>query len=304
MMKWAVLFWATLIMPQVSIADFISLKFNVSDESDKPIRGAKIKIATVRDAINISWLGPIKYRRYEVLTDKNGYAEKTILCHDGDYNLEISAEGYYPCKMFRESCYREVVDAKTGRHDFEMQDQSYNIKLRRTINPIDITVKPRSAWYRYPSAKCKVGFDLKIGDWVSPHGKGEIPDLMIEYFQNASNGVGQCSGKIRLPNGGAYKRKKINSSSYVTEYRADTNAVYVSEYPFQNSMGGSRKIIGIAADDEYLVFRTRIVRDEKGEIVSQNYGKIYGLVRAMGEFSFKGLFFNPTPNDTNIEELR
>ena len=90
----------------------------------------------------------------------------------------------------------------------------------------------------------------------------------------------------------------------MTEYRADTNAVYVSEYPFQNSMGGSRKIIGIAADDEYLVFRTRIVRDEKGEIVSQNYGKIYGLVRALGEFSFKGLFFNPTPNDTNIEELR
>lgn len=44
MMRWAVLFWATLIMPQASIADFVSLKFNVSDESGKPIRGRKSKL--------------------------------------------------------------------------------------------------------------------------------------------------------------------------------------------------------------------------------------------------------------------
>ena len=303
-MKTAVLFLTALMMAQSSVADFVSLEFRVLDESNEPVRDAQIKIATVRDAINISWLGAIKHRRYEVLTDRNGRAKKTILCHDGDYTVDVIAEGCYPYRMFRESCYREIVDAKTGKHDFEMQDQSYRVTLRRIINPIDITVKPRSTWYRYPRSECQVKFDLEVGDWVAPYGKGKVADLMIEHSQYMTNGVDQCSGKIIFLRGGAYRRKKINTSSYVSEYQADTNAVYVSEYPFQNSMRGSRQMIGIAADDEYLVFRTRVVRNAKGEIVSQNYGKIYGLVRGLGEFSFKGLFFNPTPNDPNIEEKR
>ena len=58
----------------------------------------------------------------------------------------------------------------------------------------------------------------------------------------------------------------------------------------------------VAEDDEYLVFRTRIVKDDNGNIVSANYGKIYGAIRTVGFFGAKAIYFNPTPNDVNMEE--
>ena len=55
--------------------------------------------------------------------------------------------------------------------------------------------------------------------------------------------------------------------------------------------------------DEYLVFRTRVVRDKDGKIISANYGKIYGRMDAFRHFGYTCCFFNPVPNDTGLEEM-
>lgn len=53
-------------------------------------------------------------------------------------------------------------------------------------------------------------------------------------------------------------------------------------------------------EDKYMVFRTRTKVDNKGELVSANYGLIfeksgYGIKLNMRTA------FNPIPNDTNLE---
>ena len=52
--------------------------------------------------------------------------------------------------------------------------------------------------------------------------------------------------------------------------------------------------------DKYMVFRTRTKVNDKGELVSANYGLIF----EKSEYGIKlnmRTAFNPKPNDTNLE---
>ena len=53
---------------------------------------------------------------------------------------------------------------------------------------------------------------------------------------------------------------------------------------------------------DYLVFRVREVKDAAGNLLSANYGKIYGPIRIFDHFYYNKCYFNTTPNDTNLEE--
>ena len=53
--------------------------------------------------------------------------------------------------------------------------------------------------------------------------------------------------------------------------------------------------------DECLILRTRCHFDEKGNLVSCHYSKIYGKIEIFGWLNFMSSAFNPTPNDTNLE---
>ena len=54
--------------------------------------------------------------------------------------------------------------------------------------------------------------------------------------------------------------------------------------------------------EDYWVFRVREVKDSKGNLLSANYGKIYGMIRVFDHFYYDKCYFNTTPNDTNLEE--
>lgn len=54
-------------------------------------------------------------------------------------------------------------------------------------------------------------------------------------------------------------------------------------------------------EDEGLVLRTRCRYDEKGNLISCHYSKIYGKIEIRSYFQFRGYAFNPTPNDPNLE---
>ena len=57
----------------------------------------------------------------------------------------------------------------------------------------------------------------------------------------------------------------------------------------------------VVAQDEYMVIRSRVKYDEKGNIISANYSKIIGPGGFAGCANFMELVFNPRPNDTNLE---
>ena len=57
-------------------------------------------------------------------------------------------------------------------------------------------------------------------------------------------------------------------------------------------------------------FRCRTKKDASGKIISAHYGKIYGDIKflagdpamgSVGQFNWTCSYFNPTPNDRNVE---
>ena len=53
-----------------------------------------------------------------------------------------------------------------------------------------------------------------------------------------------------------------------------------------------------------MVFRTRTRIDETGNLISAHYGKIYGLWEFADMIRVRDMFFNMTPNDINLEDMK
>lgn len=293
----------------LTIADFVRLSFMVKDEHDAPVKNATVGVNTERDPIDMSWFGTAEIKEYAKRTKDNGMADMEILCHTGTYNVNVSADGYYPCKMFGENCYRDVVDPRTGKHRSKMHDMEYKIILRKVKKPVKMNCY---AWtercWRTPLKIGSYPFDLEVGDWVHPMGKGKTTDLIAKYEAVTNGVVLYIRGSLQFVKGGAYKRKKLKNMIFCTDYEADIKGEFLSEFPYEfkaNSMDLNESVRRYPLeDDEYWVFRVREKRDELGRLISAHYGKIYAPVRMFGQFYLEKLFFNPTPNDTNIEEKR
>ena len=80
-----------------------------------------------------------------------------------------------------------------------------------------------------------------------------------------------------------------------TTYGADTTETYVSEFPIRivAQKGDIWLHEGrVIETGEYMVIRSRVKCDERGNIVSAHYSKLLGPGESV---------FNPCPNDTNLE---
>lgn len=155
-----------------------------------------------------------------------------------------------------------------------------------------------------------MGFDCEMQDWVAPHGKGFVADFFVQFSPiDASEYDGACRLVFSSPDkdGGFIRKRKHMSSEFVSEYEAPLNGY--SE--FKTSKKGKLKFYennpNDLSEEEYLIFKSRIVRDKDGVVVSANYGKIYGSLRYRFSRELKCgavefiYYFNPNPNDRNLE---
>jgi hypothetical protein len=160
-----------------------------------------------------------------------------------------------------------------------------------------------------PTQDTPSGFDLEFGDWVAPYGKGKKADLLIIYHAkiedilNFSNQlVIACNNKLD----GLQRARKEIESSLLSTYEAPIDGYQQQMVLTINRTKHTIIMHEEIGDKEYLIFRTRTVLDEKGNIVSAQYGKIYGPIEygradenhSAIRFTY---YFNPTANDRNLE---
>ncbi len=288
----------------VGKAESVKVFCHVLSEDGNPVTNAVVKTTTERDRLNMSWTKPIKMKTWTVSSGKDGRASSAFTCHSGYFEVEVSADGFYPERLRDQHFATKLNSSNTG-NIFEEREKELSITLRRIINPVDMVVH-RFLDKTFPRRSGEFGFDLEKCDWTAPFGAGKVADVTFKYDLIVTNNVERCSGSLYFnASGGAYKLKKQKGTSFVSVYEADSNATYRTEFPFSSYCSykdcGDYGAVRVAEDDEYLVFRTRIVKDEKGNIVSANYGKIYGGIRTVGFFGATAIYFNPTPNDTNLE---
>ena len=105
------------------------------------------------------------------------------------------------------------------------------------------------------------------------------------------------------PLSGAYKLKKTRSTEFQSVYTADTNGVYGQRFEYVIDAPPTGRFVrnDILRKDGYLVLRTRTKVDVHGHLVSAHYAKIYGAFLVGPMMCFEYSFFNPTPNDPNLE---
>ena len=275
----------------------VDLHIMVVDETGAAVSDAKIDVSFATDAAKSFLLSGT--------TNSDGMylaKHKTI----GSIWISVKKDGYYTTR-FQPKINYSVNNIVLKTKEWTSKPLQINATLKKRRNPARLILKGGTFQeLQYPATNVVMGLDLKKFDWCPPYGKGEYDDLQIKYdfWRSPTNWFQVYSHlDITMTNGfdGVYLAHTDDFSKMNRCYNADTNAVYIKalEYVYDRKKGTVVRDIEMP-EDKYMVFRTRTKVDNKGELVSANYGLIfeksgYGIKLNMRTA------FNPIPNDTNLE---
>lgn len=263
---------------------------------------------------------PVEMAKYSVaLFPSDSYAEADVREGRADTNGCFAIEGVTVADMAyvitKDGHYRTE-----GKYWFYRQGENCvqggcwqpwgltnTIVLKERRNPIPMLAKRVEV--SIPARDVPYGFDLEVGDWVVPHGKGMHADLTMSYSSHivdmltfSNQLVISCGNQAN----GLRRASKEMWSSFISAYEAPTagyqKQVVLSVDRNRNMVIKHEEIDG----DNYLIFRVRTSVDDKGSAVTARYGKIYGPIEYGDDDTNQGVvrftyYFNPIENDRNLE---
>lgn len=217
-------------------------------------------------------------------------------------------DGYYKSEgeLHLEGAEDEQNAVRDGR--WQPYGQTQRVILKRIINPTveqwhygELIRPPRNIW---------VGLDLETLKFCPPHGSGAHADILLRHVTNLKEaGWRNLCGSLEIsftnqPYAGAYVLKKDEWSDFKSYYLADTNNTYgVRSFKYERAREPERILkYEEFPKDSYIVFRTRTKVDDRGNLLSAHYGKIYGPWGYGDTVRFESVLFNPISNDPNLEE--
>jgi len=277
------------------------------------------------------WGDKSRTRVNKSLTDNTGLCRFTGKSNYGEANYNIKkVVGYYDSSVGTYIATNQVRNFLPYR--CEPYDCTYTTLLQRIKSPISLFVKNVNIMNRkkgivgIDDTETLLRFDFVAGDWLPPLGKGKNADMIIRTefrlnetisnrmfkaltyydfintieFPGAGNGIleksveGNLGLKIRIADATGYVPNKILCFGR----RQKKNAVIKGVCPEEYTESDPKRC---------YCFRVRSQFDEKGNMISAIYGKIYGDFKFDG-FDKKGLtgieflyYLNPRPLDRNLE---
>jgi hypothetical protein len=210
----------------------------------------------------------------------------------------------------------------------KFEDGSWQTEIKTVLkpvkNPISMHASLPQCRIRIPALDMNYGYDLMLASPLPPLGIGKSADFyfkvvgdytdrsahdlkMIISFPNEHDGFVEFD----TPQRESMAESHMDGSAYVSSYLAPESG-YVNQM-----VRVSRKSLtdGKAVTDnnphKNFYFRVRTSVDNKGNIVQAHYGKVYGDIGFVGgnqavngnfaSFKWIACYFNPTPNDRNVE---
>ncbi|NCC49875.1 MAG: hypothetical protein EOM20_01540 [Spartobacteria bacterium] len=243
------------------------------------------------------------FTSHEGYTDTNGTFEVEGKVKS-DMVYTVTKSGYYKT-IGRYWFYSwEKGDVQNGR--WLPWNPVVEVVLKPKKNPIPMYAK--RVHVEIPGQNQPIGFDMEKGDWVSPHGKGLVADVYINYSLKQQD---LWTGDER------FEMSNTNLLCGVQELNADMFSAFRSVYdaPLTGYVESLKYVLNRTkttiieekklSDSNYIVFRSRAAVDEDGRLERANYGKVYPPIkhgRQRGTDSMVLIYyFNPTPNDRNLE---
>lgn len=281
----------------------ITLK--VIGDYQKPITGVTVGISTFDHAERVGGLSQeVISKGATAQTDKQGMATITFPSLDGKFSYRVMEySGYY--------------EDYGGQYDFANsslgQWQPWNPTVELVLRPI---VKPVPMYAcvvetHIPRPGKRYGFDLAIGDWVAPTGKGLLADfyfVVTGYAKDFKDNDSKLIISFRNPQDGIQPFVSTPNSKFRSPREAPIDG-YQDKLVFRQIRKPgqlSPEWIDDTQNETNYFFRVRTVMDENGKIKNALYGKIYGGFDFGGAVTncflkIRSYYLNPEPNSRNME---
>lgn len=166
----------------------------------------------------------------------------------------------------------------------------------------------------------RLSYDLLIGDWLPPMGKGARADIIVERFPRKILGHAELQGRPDIAGNSFHDEVKItfpgkgNGIIDMNDVlkgglpiKTAPNDGFAAVYTLWQEVDSNLKYKNSNNKGKCLCFRIRTQMDGQGCIKRAYYGKIYGdiNIRLGYAYSIGGIGFlyylNPTQNDRNLE---
>ena len=272
--------------------------YRVIDDEGNPITNTVVNGTWQNDYPRKIW-----QRKYK--TDEKGcFIAEDKVGHS--FACQIQKDGYYNSYDVVTFDWRAGVSPLVKDGKWQPYGESRTVIVKRKKNQMDSSY----LWYTVidiPVTNIWLGFDLESFAWVKPYGKGENSDMLLRFNSDPINrySVNWATMEVSFTNNpyaGFYIQEKDAYSEFKSVYHADTNRIFRTDITY--SIGKSIQEENLLDEKHYMVVRTRTKVNEEGELISAHYGKIYGRWGIWGGTRAQMMFFNPTPNDTNLEHKR
>ena len=285
------------------------MTIRVTDDFGKPVPDTTVGVSTFHHWQPGEGFGKDISETFTGITDENGLVTISGQGLRGDFAFSPREKaGFYRGSGAAEYQFKEAKEGK-----WQPWNPTVDVVLKPIINPIAMYARKMgdvTSPLELPQKGQPIGFDLMAGDWVAPHGKGSVADLVftlketIPYvrvedpfditltisFSNKGDGIQSIlapinkGSELRLPRSAP---KDGYEQTLVKEIGRST-----AKNPINS---------GVREDQNYF-FRVRTVLDEKGRIKSALYGKIDGDIQFWGNRKVRFNYcLNPNPNDRNME---
>lgn len=301
----------------------------VRDDKGAPVTNATVSVQFSSSHVVFS-SGTTK--KYNAKTDSTGNAVVKFNCTTSDIWWHVEADGYYRSETRKTYFKGEnvLIPPVFGYWKLHEHEKKEEITLYPKKNPQPMYAHSGQKRVAAPIANGRYGFDLELFDWLPPTGKGKVADFYyvrqrkdeervakliaekknrrIFVFRSDIGGVPQLGaivGYIEFDKGcGVYIREQTGNENFPSTYEADLAAEYLSSIPIRICKNNGRLWLmegPIITKNQYLVIRSRVKVDEKGNVISANYSKIIGPWQIGSFMGSYAAVFNPRPNDTNLE---
>ena len=310
------------------LADTAKVEVAVLDDATGlPIEGVRVTGYFTVDIGWRAWTESSVPNKAEALTDKRGLCSVSGKTNCGKVGcwVENPPNGYY-CPP------RGWGHTYTNKNLFgvwQPDNLVATIRLQRVEHPIPLCVKnvrPKVAPGTFDGTNAVLRYDLVLGDWLPPEGKGERADieirtkltidevLQVGKYKDWKKTFFTFSNTVRFPGEGNGCCAEMTSPTLGIKLRVAPEDGYGNMIGMRQgtrkTMNGPNAYAKKFTDSDpnrCYYFRIRSRFDDKGKLVEAYYGKVYGDFNFHGHWScgYQGVDFlyylNPKSLDRNLE---
>jgi len=286
-----------------------------------PLQNATVKAWFETDIGWRAWSEPTPYITDVQVSDENGLCRLCGRTNTGKVScwVEKSPMGYYKAVGIMEK-----FKSKSLFGTWQPDNLVVTVALDRVEKPIPLYVRnvvfpnlEKSVDDLSIVEKGSFSYDFLKGDWLPPWGFGEVPDIVFRRLPREDlgvgvNGRGQRNRSFKdvvtvdfQGNGNGIVSVPVRMASEL-KIRTSIDSGFKNHYEQACGRGKDLQAFRMRDKTKCLCFRVRTKCDDKGNVIEAYYGKIYGDI-VLG-WSYQGVssvsflyYFNPTPNDRNLE---